>query len=58
MHFTKPTLEERDAYTRVLMGNIDIKMLIWPKKSGICGSDIDVLARRNLWQVNIIILIL
>jgi len=27
--------------------------LIWPKKSGIAGKDIDVLARRHLWKGNL-----
>jgi len=34
----------------VLLGNLDIERLIWPKDSDIHGGDIDVLARRRLWQ--------
>ncbi|CAD8073066.1 unnamed protein product [Paramecium sonneborni] len=52
-HFTKPTIEEKNAYTRVLLGNLDIERLKWPKKSKIHGGDIDVLARRWLWEANL-----
>ncbi len=50
MHFGKPNKEEIDAYSRVLMGNLDIQRLVWPAKSSIGGNDIDVLARRHLWS--------
>ncbi|EGR30788.1 xaa-pro aminopeptidase, putative [Ichthyophthirius multifiliis] len=49
-HFGNPKQEEKDAYTRVLLGNIDIQKVIWPKKNQIAGCDIDVLARRHLWE--------
>jgi Xaa-Pro aminopeptidase len=49
-HFGNPTEQEKDAYTRVLLGNLDVERLIWPKDSDIHGGDIDVLARRRLWQ--------
>ncbi|CAD8063357.1 unnamed protein product [Paramecium primaurelia] len=52
-HFTQPTVEERNAYTRVLLGNLDIERLKWPQKSKIHGGDIDVLARRWLWEANL-----
>ncbi len=35
----------RDRYTRVLLGNLDIERLKWPKNSGINGANMDVLAR-------------
>lgn len=50
VHMGSPSDEEKDAYTRVLLGNLDIERLIWPKKNLITGSDIDILARRRLWQ--------
>jgi Xaa-Pro aminopeptidase len=49
-HFGNPTDAEKDAYTRVLLGNLDVERLVWPKDSDIHGGDIDVLARRRLWQ--------
>jgi len=48
-HFGNPTDEERDAYTRVLLGNFDIERLVFPNNGTIHGGDIDVLARRHLW---------
>lgn len=51
MHFGTPKEEEKDAYTRVLMGNLDIESLIMPLKSKISGADIDSIARRWLWEV-------
>lgn len=46
-------MEEKDAYTRVLLGNLDIERLKWPKNSKIHGRDIDVLARRSLREANL-----
>jgi Xaa-Pro aminopeptidase len=40
----------RNAYTRVLLGNLDIERIKFPNNSQISGQDIDVLARRWLWQ--------
>lgn len=48
-HFGNPTPEEKDAFTRVLLGNLDIERLQWPA-GGLTGGDIDVLARRHLWN--------
>ncbi|EAS02360.3 Xaa-pro aminopeptidase, putative (macronuclear) [Tetrahymena thermophila SB210] len=50
VHFGTPTDEEKDAYTRVLLGNLDIQRVQWPASSRIGGSDIDALARKYLWQ--------
>jgi len=50
VHMRTPTDEEKDAYTRVLLGNLDIERLLWPKKNKISGSDMDILARRRLWS--------
>jgi len=30
VHYTKPKNQEKDAYTRVLLGNLDLEKLIWP----------------------------
>ena len=51
-HFGKPTHEQKDSYTRVLLGNLDVERVQWPKGSKITGGDIDLLARRHLWAAN------
>ena len=51
LHFTEPTAYQREMYTRVLLGNLDLERLIWSKSSRFTGSDMDVLARRPLWDV-------
>lgn len=48
-HFGEPTAEEKDSFTRVLLGNLDIERLTWPKSTPLTGNMIDVLARRRLW---------
>jgi Xaa-Pro aminopeptidase len=48
-HFGTPTQEEKEAYTRVLLGNLDIERLEWPQGL-LNGAQIDVLARRHLWR--------
>jgi Xaa-Pro aminopeptidase len=53
LHFGTPTQQEKDAYTRVLLGNLDIEKLRYPAKSSIHGGDIDVLARRWLWAAGL-----
>jgi len=47
-HFGIPTDREKEAYTRVLMGSIDLAMTVWP--DGTYGRDIDGRARTPLWQ--------
>jgi Xaa-Pro aminopeptidase len=49
MHFGKPSAEECNAYTRVLLGNLDLERVKFPAGSSIHGGDLDVLARRWLW---------
>ena len=41
--------EEKDAYTRVLLGNLDIERLVWPSVKKVTGADIDILARRRVY---------
>jgi Xaa-Pro aminopeptidase len=48
MHYGRPTLEQSEAYTRVLQGHIAIDSAVFPK--GTTGAQLDVLARKNLWQ--------
>lgn len=53
LHFGTPSAEECDANTRVLMGNLDIDRLVFPVNSNINGGDIDILARRWLWEAGL-----
>ncbi|XP_070548377.1 xaa-Pro aminopeptidase 1-like [Ptychodera flava] len=48
VHLGTPTDEEARAYTRVLQGLISLSTAVFPE--GTYGDDIDVLARRPLWQ--------
>ncbi|ETW81154.1 Metallo peptidase M24 [Heterobasidion irregulare TC 32-1] len=47
-HFGRPTEEQCEAYTRVLQGHIAIDSAVFPQ--GTTGRQLDVLARRALWQ--------
>lgn len=40
-------------YTRVLLGVLDLERIVWPKNRNIAGADMDILARKNLWQVGL-----
>ncbi|EIN13518.1 Creatinase/aminopeptidase [Punctularia strigosozonata HHB-11173 SS5] len=48
LHFGRPTVEQCEAYTRVLQGHIAIDSAIFPE--GTSGAALDVLARRALWK--------
>lgn len=48
MHFGNPTEEQMDAYTKVLKGHIALDSVIFPE--GTTGAQLDVLARKALWQ--------
>lgn len=50
VHFGSPSDEEKEAYTRVLLGNLDLERVIWPCNADISGAELDILARRRLWQ--------
>ncbi|KAK3097125.1 hypothetical protein FSP39_006609 [Pinctada imbricata] len=51
-HFGTPTAYEKECYTRVLMGQIDLADLSFQK--GVFGREIDAVARRPLWDVGLI----
>ena len=51
IHMTKPTKREKEMYTRVLLGNLDVEKTIWPVGRKYGGTDFDALARRWLWEV-------
>jgi len=48
VHFGRPTPAQSEAFTRVLQGHIAIDSAIFPE--GTTGAQLDVLARRALWQ--------
>ena len=52
MHFTEATDFQKDCYTRVLLGHLDVERAIWP--DGVYhGADIDFLARRHLFNAGL-----
>ncbi|XP_029368649.1 xaa-Pro aminopeptidase 2 isoform X1 [Echeneis naucrates] len=51
VHWGTPTAMQREAFTRVLMGNIEISRTIFP--SGTRGVNIEMLGRRALWEVGL-----
>ena len=46
-----PTPEQRDRYTRVLKGHVDLATAVFPP--GTTGAQLDALARRPLWDVGL-----
>ena len=50
LHFGTPSEEEKEAFTLVLLGNLDVERTTWPIALDINGADLDVLARRRLWE--------
>uniref|UniRef100_A0A8B9M2M2 Xaa-Pro aminopeptidase n=1 Tax=Accipiter nisus TaxID=211598 RepID=A0A8B9M2M2_9AVES len=51
MHWGVPTPLQKEAYTRVLMGNIDLSRLIFPPNTA--GRVVESFARRALWNVGL-----
>ncbi len=47
----EPTSEMKDRFTRVLKGMINLSRIRFPK--GTCGSQLDILARQNLWMAGL-----
>jgi Xaa-Pro aminopeptidase len=48
LHFGNPTEEEKENYTLTLKGMINLSMAVFP--AGTRGSQLDVLARKFLWE--------
>ncbi|KAJ3415074.1 hypothetical protein HDV05_005600 [Chytridiales sp. JEL 0842] len=48
LHFGTPTEFEKEAFTRVLKGHIQLDMTVFPR--GITGYILDVLSRTALWK--------
>jgi len=54
VHYGNPTDWEKECYTRVLLGNLDLERAVFPKGGWkINGEDLDILARRRLWQIGL-----
>jgi len=51
VHFGTPSKKEKEMFTRVLLGNLDIERVIFAKGST-TGALLDPIARQYLWQVN------
>ncbi|XP_033830046.1 xaa-Pro aminopeptidase 2 [Periophthalmus magnuspinnatus] len=51
VHWGTPTAMQKEAYTRVLMGNIELSRTIFP--SGTRGVNMEMLGRKALWEVGL-----
>ncbi|XP_008570614.1 PREDICTED: xaa-Pro aminopeptidase 2 [Galeopterus variegatus] len=51
VHWGTPTAFQKEAYTRVLMGNIDLSTLIFPADTS--GRVVEAFARKALWDVGL-----
>ncbi|KAM9795128.1 xaa-Pro aminopeptidase 2 [Neosynchiropus ocellatus] len=51
VHWGTPTARQKEAFTRVLMGNIELSRTIFP--TGTRGINMEMLARRALWEVGL-----
>ncbi|XP_066028307.1 xaa-Pro aminopeptidase 1 [Pocillopora verrucosa] len=51
VHFGVPTKHQKDCYTRVLKGHIDIASAVFPNDT--YGRTLDVFARQPLWKVGL-----
>lgn len=51
VHWGTPTAFQKEAYTRVLMGNIDLSRLVFPASTS--GRVVEAFARRALWEVGL-----
>lgn len=48
LHFGNPTAKQKEFYTLVLKGHLNLSKAIFPKKT--TGSQLDILARESLWK--------
>lgn len=55
VHFVgkEPLPFEKEMYTRVLLGNLDLERIVWPSNSNISGADFDAFARRRIWEAGL-----
>ncbi|KAH9505610.1 hypothetical protein Btru_056023 [Bulinus truncatus] len=52
VHYGTPTDYQKECYTRVLMSAINLALMKWPE--GLLGREMDVTARRQLWDVGLV----
>ncbi|CAH2083406.1 unnamed protein product [Euphydryas editha] len=50
-HMGEPTVAQKDAFTRVLKGQISVATALYPK--GVKGNVLDTLARKALWDAGL-----
>ena len=48
-HYGKPSDYQKESYTRVLMGQVDLAMSIFPEDV-VTGDELQTLARAPLWR--------
>jgi len=48
-----PTAFQKQAYTAVLLGNLDVERVVWPSTGTYHGGDFDILARRHLFAAGL-----
>ena len=48
-----PTKFQQEAYTRVLMGVLNLERVVWPQAGRIAGGHMDMLARKDLWAAGL-----
>ncbi|XP_072286757.1 xaa-Pro aminopeptidase 2-like, partial [Pyxicephalus adspersus] len=51
VHWGTPSAFEKEAYTRVLIGNIELSQLVFPPRA--LGINIESIARRALWEAGL-----
>ncbi|CAI9579258.1 unnamed protein product [Staurois parvus] len=51
VHWGKPTAFEKETYTRVLMGNIELSRLVFPPQTS--GRLVEAFAREALWKAGL-----
>jgi len=48
-----PTAFQKEAYTRVLLGVLDVERVVWPSTGTYHGGDFDILARKHLFEAGL-----
>jgi len=48
-----PTPFQKECYTRVLMGTLDLERVVWPNDMDFAGKDFDILARKALFEAGL-----
>eukprot|EP01119_Soliformovum_irregulare_P014850 TRINITY_DN4099_c0_g1_i4.p1 TRINITY_DN4099_c0_g1~~TRINITY_DN4099_c0_g1_i4.p1 ORF type:complete len:472 (-),score=189.74 TRINITY_DN4099_c0_g1_i4:49-1464(-) len=51
IHFGTPSQHQRECFTRVLQGVINLNSIVFPK--GTSGRELDLLARQSLWKAGL-----